>query len=45
MRTAKPREDPFDHLLIAQAIPDELTFVSYDVHTPKYLIIFLAGSE
>jgi PIN domain nuclease of toxin-antitoxin system len=29
-------KDPFDHLLIAQAIADDLTFVSGDAHTPRY---------
>ena len=28
--------DPFDHLLIAQAIAEDATFVSEDRHTPRY---------
>jgi len=37
-------KDPFDHLLIAQAIVEELTFVSEDRHTPKYSVQFVKCS-
>ncbi len=37
-------KDPFDHLLIAQAIVEELTFVSEDRHTPKYPVQFVKCS-
>ncbi len=36
--------DPFDHLLIAQAIAGDLTFISDDAYTPKYPVKFLTGS-
>ena len=36
--------DPFDHLLIAQAIVEGLTFVSGDRHTPKYPVRFVTCS-
>lgn len=30
--------DPFDHLLIAQAIAEDATFISEDRHTPRYAV-------
>ena len=33
--------DPFDHLLIAQAIIEDATFVSEDRHTPNYPVKFV----
>jgi PIN domain nuclease of toxin-antitoxin system len=37
--------DPFDHLLIAQAITEEATFVSEDHHTPRYPVNTIPCSE
>lgn len=36
--------DPFDHLLIAQAKSEELTFVSQDMYIPKYEVAYLKCS-
>ena len=36
--------DPFDHLLIAQAIAEGATFVSEDRHTPQYHVLFVTCS-
>jgi len=36
--------DPFDHLLIAQAIAEGATFVSEDRHTPEYHVLFVTCS-
>lgn len=36
--------DPFDHLLIAQAVVEGATFISEDRHTPKYPVRFVACS-
>ncbi|MCB8823230.1 type II toxin-antitoxin system VapC family toxin [Microvirga rosea] len=33
--------DPFDHLLIAQAICENLTFLSHDQHVPAYPVVYL----
>jgi len=35
--------DPFDHLLIAQAVAEDLVFVSLDRWTPRYPVRVLAG--
>jgi PIN domain nuclease of toxin-antitoxin system len=37
--------DPFDHLLIAQAIAEGATFLSEDGFTPQYLVQYLARSD
>lgn len=37
--------DPFDHLLIAQAIVEDATFVSEDRHSPKYSVRVVTCSE
>lgn len=37
--------DPFDHLLIAQAIAEDAVFMSEDRHTPKYPARFMACSD
>lgn len=37
--------DPFDHLLIAQAITEDATFVSEDRHTPRYPVRFVPCSD
>lgn len=37
--------DPFDHLLIAQAISEGATFVSEDRHIPSYPVTFLTCSD
>jgi PIN domain nuclease of toxin-antitoxin system len=37
--------DPFDHLLIAQAIAEDATFISEDRHAPKYSVRFVTCSE
>ncbi len=37
--------DPFDHLLIAQAITEEATLVSEDRHTPRYAVRFITCSD
>lgn len=37
--------DPFDHLLIAQAITEDAVFVSEDRHTPRYAARFLTCSD
>ena len=37
--------DPFDHLLIAQAISEGATFVSEDQYTPLYPVTFLTCSD
>lgn len=37
--------DPFDHLLIAQAITENATFVSEDRHTPRYTVRFITCSD
>jgi len=34
--------DPFDHLLIAQAITERATFISDDRNTPNYPVQFVA---
>ena len=36
--------DPFDHLLIAQAITEDATFISEDRNTPRYPVRTLACS-
>ena len=36
--------DPFDHLLIAQAIAEKATFVSEDGYTPRYPVPWLPCS-
>ncbi|WP_158746684.1 type II toxin-antitoxin system VapC family toxin [Acidisphaera sp. L21] len=36
--------DPFDHLLIAQAITEGATFMSEDRHIPEYQVPFLTCS-
>lgn len=36
--------DPFDHLLIAQALAEQATFVSADKNAPKYPVPVLACS-
>ena len=36
--------DPFDRLLIAQAIADDLTLVSADIHIEAYEVRVLSGS-
>ena len=37
--------DPFDHLLIAQAIAEEAIFVSEDRHTPKYSVRYVPCAD
>lgn len=37
--------DPFDHLLIAQAIEENATFVSEDRHTFRYPVAFVTCSD
>jgi PIN domain nuclease of toxin-antitoxin system len=37
--------DPFDHLLIAQAITEDATFVSEDRNTPRYSVQFATCSD
>ena len=37
--------DPFDHLLIAQAMVEDATFVSEDRHTPLYTSRFVPCSD
>ena len=37
--------DPFDHLLIAQAIAEDATFVSEDRYAPKYPVRFVSCSN
>lgn len=37
--------DPFDHLLIAQAITEGATFVSEDRHTPRYSVQLVTCSD
>jgi PIN domain nuclease of toxin-antitoxin system len=37
--------DPFDHLLIAQAIAEEATFLSEDGYTPRYPVPYLTCSS
>lgn len=37
--------DPFDHLLIAQAIADDLLFVSDDRHVPLYPVQHMRGAD
>lgn len=34
--------DPFDHLLIAQAVAEGMTFVSADQHVPRYDVTTIA---
>ncbi len=36
--------DPFDHLLIAQAITEEAVFVSDDRHVPRYAVLAMTCS-
>ncbi len=38
-------KDPFDHLLIAQAITENATFMSEDRNTPKYDVLFITCSN
>jgi PIN domain nuclease of toxin-antitoxin system len=37
--------DPFDHLLIAQAISEDATFVSEDPHAARYAVHVLSCSD
>ena len=37
--------DPFDHLLVAQAISENAIFVTQDEHTPRYPVQFIACSD
>jgi PIN domain nuclease of toxin-antitoxin system len=37
--------DPFDQLLIAQAITEAATFVSEDRNTPRYPVLFVTCSD
>jgi PIN domain nuclease of toxin-antitoxin system len=37
--------DPFDHLLIAQAVAEDATFVSDDRHVPEYPARFVRCSD
>lgn len=37
--------DPFDHLLVAQAIGEGATFVSEDRNTPRYPVLFITCSD
>lgn len=37
--------DPFDHLLTAQAIAEDATFVSDDRHVPDYLASYIRCSD
>jgi len=36
--------DPFDHLLIAQAIAEDAAFVCADRHAPRYKVRFVGAS-
>lgn len=36
--------DPFDHLLIAQAVVEDLTFMSEDRNTPRYPVRYVTCS-
>lgn len=38
-------KDPFDHLLIAQAITEDATFVSEDGHAPSYPVRLITCSD
>ncbi len=38
-------KDPFDHLLIAQAIAEAATFLSEDGYTPRYPVRYVACSD
>jgi len=40
-----PHRDPFDHLLIAQAIAEGLTFLSQDEHVPAYPVMHVTCSD
>jgi PIN domain nuclease of toxin-antitoxin system len=37
--------DPFDHLLISQAITEDITFISEDRNTPRYPVRFATCSD
>lgn len=37
--------DPFDHLLVAQAISEDATFVSEDRHAPRYPVRLVTCSD
>jgi PIN domain nuclease of toxin-antitoxin system len=37
--------DPFDHMLIAQAIAEDATFISEDRNTPRYPVRFVTCSD
>ena len=37
-------KDPFDHLLIAQAVAERATFLSEDGYTPRYSVQYLTCS-
>ena len=37
--------DPFDHLLVAQAITEGATFVSEDRNIPRYAVPFVTCSD
>lgn len=37
--------DPFDHLLMAQAISEDATFVSDDRHVPQYPVPFVTCAD
>jgi PIN domain nuclease of toxin-antitoxin system len=37
--------DPFDHLLIAQAIEEDATFISADRYTPQYPVRWVACAD
>jgi PIN domain nuclease of toxin-antitoxin system len=37
--------DPFDHMLIAQAITEEATFMSQDRHVTRYDVRVIACSD
>lgn len=43
--TYPDHRDPFDHLLIAQAITEGATFMSADRHTPRYKVQFVTCSD
>ena len=45
MKTSNDHNDPFDHLLIAQAISEDAIFVSQDRHVPSYPVKFLTCSD
>ena len=45
MQTLSDHKDPFDHLLIAQAINEDAIFVSQDRHVPSYPVKFLTCSD